>query len=106
PSLFGQMFDAAPKMNVIDHFRPLELPRVAEAQPLVGIFLLPAIVDDLAEQSEIVADAVADGGDAKRCHVFHEAGGKPAEAAIAKSGVRLAFAQFRKADAEIAQRGV
>ena len=93
-------------MHVIDHFRPLEFPRVAEAEPFVGIFLLPAMRDDLAEQAEIVADAVADGGDRQRRHAFHEAGRKPPEAAIAECGVRLAFAQFGEADAEIAERRI
>ena len=100
------MFDAAAEMHVIDHFRPLEFPGVAEAQPFVGIFLLPALRDDLAEQAEIVADAVADGGDRERRHALHEARRQPSEAAIAERGIRLAFAQIRKADAEIAERGL
>src|ERR1700722_5640707 len=87
------VFDTAAEMDMIDHLRPLEFPGVAETQPLVRIFLLPAIVDDLAEQTEIVADAVSDRGDAERRHTFHEARGKPAEAAIAERRVRLAFAQ-------------
>ena len=98
------VFDAAAEMHVIDHFRPLEFPGVAETQPFVGIFLLPALRDDLAEQAEIVADAVADGGDRQRRHALHEAGGQPSEAAIAERRVRLAFAQVGETDAEIAKR--
>jgi hypothetical protein len=93
-----------PKADLIDHFRPLEFPGVAEGEPVVGIFLLPAVRDDLAEQAEIVADAVADRGDRQRRHAFHEAGGEPPEAAIAERRVRLAFAQVGQADAEIAER--
>ena len=93
-------------MHLIDHFRPLEFPGVAEAEPFVGIFVLPALRDDLAEQAEIVADAVADGGDRQRRHALHEAGGKPPEAAIAERRIRLAFAQFGKPDAEIAECGL
>src|SRR5579872_6308401 len=96
------LFDTAAEMNVINHFRPLEFPGVAEAQPLVGIFLLPAIVDDLAEQAEIVADAVADRGNAECRHAFHEAGGEPSQSAIAERRIGLAFAQLRQADAEVA----
>src|ERR1700684_1676922 len=88
------VFDAAAEMDVIDHLRPLEFPGVAETQPLVRIFLLPAIVDDLAEQTEIVANAVTDRGDAECRHAFHEACGKPPETAIAKRRVRFAFAQL------------
>ena len=100
------MFDAAAEMHVVDHFRPLEFPGVAEAQPFVGIFLLPALRDDLAEQAEIVTDAIADRGNGQRRHALHEAGRKPAEAAIAERGIRLAFAQIGEADAEIAEGGL
>src|SRR6202041_2484293 len=84
------VFDAAAEMDVIDHLGPLEFPGVAEAQPLVRIFLLPAVVDDLAEQAEIVADAVTDRGNAERRHAFREAGGGPAEAAGAEGRGRRA----------------
>src|ERR1700737_5219579 len=105
-SLGLDAFDAAAEMHVIDHFRPLEFPGITEAQPFVGIFVLPALRDDLAEQAEIVADAVADGRNRKRRHALHEACRQPPEAAIAERGIRLAFAQFGKADAEAAECGL
>ncbi len=105
-SLGFDMFDAAAEMHVVDNLRPLEFPGVAEAQPLVGIFMLPALRDDLAEQAEIVTDAIADRGDGKRRHALHEAGRQPSEAAIAERRIGLAFAQFGKTDAEIAERGL
>ena len=37
------VLDAAAEMHVIDHLRPLEFPGVAEAEPFVRIFLLPAL---------------------------------------------------------------
>ena len=79
----------AAEVDVVDHLGPLELPRVAERQPVLRIFLLPAVLDDLAEQAVVVADAVAVGGDAERRHAFHEAGGEPAEAAVAERRVGL-----------------
>ena len=99
----GDAFDAAAEVYVVDHLRALEFPWIAEAQPFVGIFLLPALRNDLAEQAEIVADAIADGGDRQRRHAFHEACGQAPEAAIAEGGVRFAFAQVGEADAEIAK---
>ena len=98
------VLDMAAEVDVVDHFRPLEFPGVAETQPFVGIFVLPALRDDLAEQAEIVTDAVADRGDRQRRHALHEAGGQPPETAIAERRIRLAFAQVRQADAEIAER--
>src|SRR5450432_3530824 len=98
------MLDAAAEIHLIDHFRPLEFPGVAEAEPFVGIFVLPALRDDLAKQAEIVADTVADGGNGERRHAFHEARREPTQTAIAERGIGLAFAKFGKIDAEIAQR--
>ncbi|MEY9880360.1 hypothetical protein ABIA43_001894 [Bradyrhizobium sp. USDA 328] len=102
-ALVLDMLDAAAEIDVVDHLGPLQFPGVAEAQPFIGIFLLPALIDDLAEQAVIVADAVADRGNRERRHALHEAGGEAAEAAIAERGVRLAFAQLRQRDAEIAE---
>ena len=104
--LLVDMLDIAAEMDVIGHLRPLEFPGVAETQPDVGIFLLPALIDDLAEQSEIVADAVADRGNRQGRHAFHEAGGEPPEAAIAERGVRLALPEVAEPGAEIADRGL
>src|SRR3977135_4111278 len=89
--LIGFAFDAAAEMHMIDHFRPLEFPGVAEAQPFVRIFLLPALRDDLAEQAEIVTDAVADRGNGERRHALHEACRKPSQTAVAERRIRLTF---------------
>src|SRR5436309_7473684 len=94
------ILDVAAEMHVVDHFRPLQFPGVAEAEPHVRIFVLPAVRDDLAKQAEIVADAVADGGNGERRHAFHEAGRKPPETAIAAGGIRLAFSELGEADTE------
>ena len=97
--------DAAAEMDVVDHLRPRELPGVAERQPFLRIFLLPAVPDDLAKQSVIVADAVAVGGDPEARHALHEAGGEPAEAAVAERRVGLGGSQPVEVHAEIAERG-
>jgi hypothetical protein len=57
--LFG--LDETAEIDVVRHLRAGELPGVAERQPFLWIFLLPAISDDLAKQAVIVADAVAVG---------------------------------------------
>ncbi len=99
-----RVLDAAAEMHLIDHLRALQFPRIAKAEPFVGIFLLPALADDLAEQAEIVTDAIAERRDFQRRHAFHETGRQPAETAIAERGVRLAIAQIGQPDAEIAER--
>jgi len=102
----GCNVDMATEVDVVYHLAARKFPGVAEGEPFVGIFLLTAIGDDLPEQSEVVANTVAQCGNAQRCHAFHETGGESAEAAVAERGVRLALAQFVEVDAEIAKRGV
>ena len=98
------VIDMAAEMNVVDHFRPLEFPGLPKLKPFIRIFVLPALRNDLAEQAEIVTDAIADGGDGQRRHALHEACREPPQAAIAERRVRLAFAQVVQAYAEIAKR--
>src|SRR5262249_53337003 len=81
--------DPTAEMDIVDHFRPGELPWIAEGQPFLRVFLLPAIPDDLAEQSVIVANAVAVGRNSKGRHALHETGGESTKAAMAERRVRL-----------------
>src|SRR5262249_38364517 len=81
--------DPTTEVDVVDHFRPRELPRVPEGQPFLRVFLLPTIPDDLAEQSVIVANAVAVGRNSKGRHALHETGGESTKAAMAERRVRL-----------------
>ncbi len=50
---------------------------------------LAAVDDALREHAVLVADAVAEGGQAERGHRVEEAGRQPAEAAVAEGGVGL-----------------
>src|SRR6516165_12058257 len=54
-------FHPAAVKDIVGYLRALELPRVQKGQPLFGVFLLPAVLDDLAEQTVVVADAVTPG---------------------------------------------
>ena len=71
-------------LPVADH-----LPGVGMAQPVVRVLDLAAVVDLLAEHAVLVAQAVADGRDLQRGQRVDEAGGQPAEAAVAQAGVGL-----------------
>src|SRR5437660_9546638 len=95
------IFDKATEADAIRDFRPLELPGVAEGEPIFRHFLLPAVDDYLLEQAEIVADAVAVSRNLQRRHAVHEAGGEPAEAAIAERGIRLFRNDLVEIDAEL-----
>src|SRR5206468_2233400 len=75
------------KMDIVDRFRPRKLPRISKREPFLGVFLLPAILDDLSEHPMVVADAITVGWDSETRQAFHEAGREPPQAAIAQSGV-------------------
>src|SRR5215510_8112409 len=97
--------DPSAEVNVVSDFRARELPRIAEGQPVFRIFLLPAVLDDLAEHPVIVTDAVAVGWDAEARHALHETGGEATEAAVAQRRIRLRRPKTVGIDAEIAERG-
>jgi hypothetical protein len=54
------------------------------AQPLVGHFHLPAVLEDLIEDTELVPDTVSERRIAKRSQRIEVAGGQPAESAVAE----------------------
>src|SRR6266540_6418434 len=89
----NRRLDPPAEVDVVDHFRPRELPWIAEGQPFFRILLLPTVPDDLAEQSVIVANAVAVGRNSEGRHALHETGGESTKAAMAQCGVRLSGSQ-------------
>ena len=91
--LLGRRLAGAAEADGMADAWPLELPRVAARQPVLGALFLPAILDGLPEQAEIVTDAIALGRHFERGHAFHETGRQPPQAAIAQRGVGLGLAQ-------------
>ena len=79
----------AAEVDVDRGLRAANLPGIAVAQPVVGELDLPAVADGLLEDAELVADAVADGGNAERGHGVEIAGRETAEAAVAEAGFAL-----------------
>ncbi len=100
----GDLLQPAAKLDVVNHLGALEFPGIAERQPLLGMLLLPAVLDDLPKEAMVVTDPVAAGGDAEARHAFHKTRGKTPEAAIAEGCVRFGAAHPVRIDAEIAQR--
>ena len=82
-------FGAPAELHVERDVRAHDFPRVAEAQPLVGELDLPAVANRLIEDAELVADAVADGGNVERRQRVHVTGRQAAEPAVAEA--RLFF---------------
>jgi len=98
----GVGFSAAAQFNFEGIFGALKGPRVAEAQPMVGGFHLPAVANLLVEDSIFVSNAVTNGGNVKSGERIHEAGGETAEAAIAETGFFFLFDQDVEIDSELA----
>ena len=68
---------------------PRHFPRVGPGEPVVGLFVLPAVADGLPENAVFVAQAVAHAGNAERRHRIEETRRQPAQSAVAETGVRL-----------------
>ena len=96
--------DGSAEADHVGHLRPLELPRVAGGQPVLGQLELPAVAQHLSEDAVVVANAVPVRRDSERGHALHEARREPAEAAVAQRGVRFECAQAVEIDFEAAQR--
>ena len=80
-----------------------KFPRVTVVEPGFRRFSLPAVLDDLAKQAVVVANAITISGDVESGHAFHEAGGKAAKTAIAECGVGLKFFDKIQIDIQVGQ---
>ena len=100
----GILFDMAAKADLIGAFAPLEFPRIAVCQPVLGQLDLPPLAHFLAEQAMGIANAIAIGRDLEAGHGFEETGGKAPEAAIAQRRIRLEPDEVAKVDTERFER--
>ena len=91
------------ELHAIRDLRAWDLPWIAVAQPLVRDLLLPAVADDLIENAELVADAVANGRHFDRRERIHVTRRKPPESAIAETGLLLLRKDLVEIVAEPAQ---
>ena len=87
--LVGERLRASAEFHLIRDLRARDLPRVAVLQPFVGDLGLPAVADDLIENAELIADAVADRGHFDRGERIHVTRREPPESAVAKAGFLL-----------------
>ena len=78
---------------------PFQRPRVSEPQPLVCRLHLPSVTNLLIENAVFIADAVANRGNLQCGQRIHEAGGKPAQPAIAQPRFLFLFDQNVQVDA-------
>jgi len=86
----GVVLGVAAPLDEVVHVGFGDLPRVPVGKPVVGLLDLPAVVDLLVEDAELVADAVADGRTLEGGQRVEIARGQPAKAAVAQPGLLLA----------------
>ena len=87
---------APAKPHFVRDFRPRDLPWIAVAQPFVCDLALPAVADDLIENAELVANAIADCGHLDRGKRVHVTRREPSKSAVAESGLLLLLREFRR----------
>ena len=80
------LFGHAAELDFDGPLGPHQLPRIAEAQPFIGLLDLPAVDDLLMENTEFVTYAVADGRHFEGGQGIDEACRQASEAAVAESG--------------------
>src|SRR3954452_18589983 len=86
------------------HVRVGELPGVAASEPVVGLLDLPAVAEGLAEDAELVADAVPHARDAQRRQRVEIAGGESAQPAVPQSRLGLDGPKLVQTQPEVGER--
>ena len=82
--LVGERFGMTSKTHLKGEFRAADFPRVAQAQPLVRLFALPAVANHLIEDSEFIANAVTHSGNLESCQGIEIAGCQSPKSPIAQ----------------------
>ena len=101
------VIDLAAERDLVAHLGAGQFPGIAALdQPLLGFLDLPTLLDVLAEQAVLVADAVAIGRDAERRQRVHEAGRQAPEAAVAERRVGLLRQDLVVVDVQVLERGL
>ena len=102
-SVLMDHFHAAAEIDRISEVRSGDFPRVAVTEPVVGLLELITVSDLLAEDSVVVSDSVAEGGDFKGCHRVQKACCKSSETSVSQSCIGLDVCQLFIGVSEILQ---
>ena len=95
--------DLAAEVDLLRLLRLGHEPRIAQILPIVGQLHLLAVHDLLLEDTQLVADGIAGGGDLQGGHGVQVAGGQAAQAAVAQTGVGLGLKQVGGGEAKALQ---
>jgi len=92
------------QFDYLGKVRTRDLPDVAEAEPLVGDLDLPAVLDDLIEDAEFVAYAVADGRVADGSQRVEIAGRQSAQSAVSQTGLFFQSDELIEVETQLGHR--
>ena len=99
----GVVLDPAAELDGVGDLRTGEFPRVAQLEPVIGLFDLVAVVDRLGEHAVVVADAVAEAGQTGGGHRIQEAGSQATQAAVAQTRIGFFLAGLFQINAAFGQ---
>ena len=86
-TVVGAMLDAAVERHTHAIVRATDQPRVVVGQPVIGDFDLTALREGLAEEAELIMNAITDRRDIHRGEGIEEAGGEATQPAVTKTHV-------------------
>ena len=95
--------DLAAEANLLGLVHLGDEPGIAQAHPVVGQLDLLAVDDLLLEQTQLIADGVAGGGDLLSGHGVQIAGSQTAQTAVAQTGVGLRLEQVAGGETHVLQ---
>jgi len=105
PAFVSVLLGAAAQLHLHRPLRAGDFPGVAEAQPLVGLFHLPAVDGRLVEDAELVTDAVTERRDLLGGHRVEQARRQAPRAAVAQPRLFLLGENFLEIKTELDDRG-
>ena len=79
-------------------------PALRSGAPVVGHLGLPAVLEMLPENAQLVADGIARGSQAQGGHAVHIAGSQSSQTAVAQTRIRLGLKNVRGVPAQVLQR--
>src|SRR5262249_15912662 len=71
--------------------RPCNLPGICTPQPVITLFVLPAVLYGLFKDSVLVSQAISHCGKLQSCHRVEETRGEPTKSSIPQTGIGLLF---------------
>ena len=104
PEVIPVRHDMSAEAHLDGFVRACHQPALCRRTPVVGDLGLPAVLNFLTEDAQLVAYRIARCRNAQRRHGIHVAGGKPAQAAVTETRVVFLLEDIACVSAEVGYR--